>query len=244
MPSLTISITPRISLVPEGYFLAQIGEYQQAPSGNPAVIVLHDEADTVFEDQWQLALYAWNFGMLKNNVAALMGSAKALMNKTGIDNPEEPRENIISGATVPGLPHPWLDKLRTFARATHAVRDYDSTYYQVWTMDGARPPLMKPGRIPPRSVEDIDAGLVRASDYVYSPQFTTWAFMACNNFRTLPGNQTSISPFAGGITYPWTPAPDEIYTWFPLTSHHTAPVLSPKSLWTRVDRYQNPYRRQ
>ena len=220
----------RSNNLPAGYFLAQIGEYQQAPSGNPAVIVLEDEANTVFDDQWQISLWAHNFGMLKNNVASLMGYAKALMNNSsGIGNAEEPRENVITGEKL-GYPHPYLDKLRTFALATHAVRDYDATRYQVWAQDGANPPQMKPGKARPRSIADIDNGMVKASDYLYNPQETPWAFFACSNFRTVPGG-TTISPFAGGLTYDWTPKPDEPFTWFPLANHHSAPLLSLKSLW-------------
>jgi len=137
----------------------------------------------------------------------------------------------------------WIDKLRTFSRNTHAVRDYNADYYQVWTMDGAGNPIMKPGKLPPSSVIDIDSGKVKSTDYLYNPMETLFAFLICNNFNTKPGNLTTISPFSGGIKYSWTPDPNEIYTFCPLVSKHSSPVLSHKGLWTRVSEYKSPYRR-
>src|SRR3990172_624189 len=62
--------------LPPGYFLAQIGEHQQASSGNPAVIVLYDAPDTIFDQQWQYFVYAANKAMQLNSIIALMGDSK------------------------------------------------------------------------------------------------------------------------------------------------------------------------
>lgn len=230
------------SLLPAGYFLAQIGEYQTAPSGNPAVIPLRDSPDTIFNEQWQLSMYAHNFGMAKNNVADLMGNQKAFMNGTGVGDPNNPRANFITEEDM-NADLPRLKKLITCALNTHAVRDYDDTHYQVWTMDGTKDPLMIAGATKPTSVDDIDSGRVKSSDYVYSPFKSLFAFVVPNNFNTKPGNLTTISPFPNGLQYPWTPEPDEIYQFFPLVSMKPEPVLSEKSLWRRVTTYPPYYRR-
>lgn len=239
----TLELSSRAFNLPAGYFLAQIGEHQQAPSGNPAVIPLRDLADTVYNEQWQLFHYAHNFGMLKNNVCNPFGYFAALANKTGLGNPNEPKRNYIMEEDLDAPRDFWIDKLRTFSLNTHAVRDYSENYYQVWTMNGAINPIMKPGKPPPSSVADIDSGKVKSTDYVFNPKETLYAFLICNNFNTKLGNLTTISPFAGGIKYDWTPDPNEIYTFAPLVSKHKEPVLSLKSLWTKVLVYPSPYRR-
>ena len=224
------------SYVPAGYSLAQIGEYHQASSGNPAVIVLNDAPDTIFDKQKQLFVYAINFGVKIAAVASLFGESKALTNTR-----DDERASYLLGTSLNAQP-PRIDKLRTFDRNTHAVRDYNSTIYQVWTMNGNQDPPMKPGKVRPSSVDDINSGRVKATDYLYNPQETLFAFMVCNNFNTKPGNQTAISPFPNGILYDWTPSPLEPYTFFPLISKEPV-ILSKKELWTRVSNYQNPYRR-
>lgn len=233
------SVAPNIPL---GYSLYQIGEYQVAPSGNPAVILLHDEADTVFDDDWQMYLYIINFGMRKNNVSSLMGSSKALMNNsTGIGGSVE-REDLISGQNL-GAAHPYLDKLRTFSRNTHACKDLGNGTLQLLLMDGRFPPPMKPGRPRPGSIEEIDNGRVTVDDYLYTPKSHPHLFLVCNNFNIKPGGVTTISPFPNGLLYDWTTARNEIYTFFPFVTHHTVPVISDKSLWTKVSSIGNPYRR-
>jgi len=230
-----------ISNLPAGYFLAQIGEYQQADSGYPAVIVLHDEADTVFEDQWQYYLYAINYGMLKNNVAHLMGDTKAYMNGSGLYDSNEPRENLIMNEDL-GEPHPFYDKLRTNALNTHAARDFDNVYYQIACLNGQAYPPMKLNKVRPKSVADIDSGLVTMDDYLYTPKSHPFYFIACNNFNIKADKTTAIQPFDGGIVRDYMPSND-IYSFMPLVTHHTEPVLSKKSLWKKVSAYQIPYRR-
>lgn len=233
----SVLLSSRSQRIPDGYFLAQIGEYQTAPSGNPAVIMIHDQADTIYTKEWQLALYCHNFGMLKNNVCNMMDSAAALMNKTGVNL----YANHILGENLKER-DPWLDKFRLFARGTYAVRDYDSDHYQVWAMDGENPPQMKPRKAAPISVADIESGLVKSEDYLYNPKETLFAFMVPNNFNNKGGGVTTISPFPGGLIYDWTPSPLEPYQFFPVSTRRS-PILSPKTLWTKVDTYQNPYRR-
>jgi hypothetical protein len=181
--------------------------------------------------------------MLKNNVCNPFGHMAALANKTGLGNPKDPKRNWIMEEDLDSEKDFHIDKLRTFALNTHAVREYDSKYYQVWTMDGSINPLMKPGKTPPSSVKDIDSGKVKSTDYVYNTQETLFAFLICSNFKTHPGNQSSISPFDGGLRYSWTPDPNEIYTFVPLVSRRKEPVLSEKRLWKPVSSYPSPYRR-
>lgn len=228
--------------LPAGYKLAQIGEYQQAPSGNPAVIVLRDQPDTIFTEQIQYFLYAHNSRMQKNNVADLMGNWKAFMNGTGVGDEKDPRRNYILGEDLSSKDLPRIPKLITCALNTHAVRDYDNKYYQVWTIDGSKDPETITG-ILPRSIADIDSGKVSSIDYKYNPMMTPYAFIIPNNYNTKPDDQSTISPFPHGVQYSWTVEPKEIYQFLPLISMKKEPVLSEKKYWREVLTYKPYYRR-
>lgn len=229
--------------LPPGYVLAQYGEDEQvlggiracASGGCPAVMVLNDAPDTIFTKQWQYFVYAINPGMSLAAVVALMGDAKALFNNTGFGSGTE-FNNYLTGNINRGR-DPRLDKLRTFARATHAVMDYDDTRYKVLTFDGNKPPPLVDGATYPNTLAEV-----RLDIYKYTPQRAPWMFMACNNIKNKPGGLTSISPFANGAYYPWTVTPNEQFSFFPLVSWLPT-VLSPKRNWNKVASVQNPYRR-
>lgn len=213
--------------------LYQFGEDQQvfgevrecASPGCPAVMVLNDAPDTVFDQQWQFFLYAINPGMAPNAIANLMGATTALMNNTGIGDPNDPRANYITGEDL-GAPDPRLDKLRTFARNIHTGVEVGENL-QVRTFDGNNPPPLKPGRSYPNSLAEVNP-----DDYLMTPRTNLEMFLVCNNIRNRPGGQTSIFPFDNGASYDWTPDPTEIYSFFPLVSRFT--ILSPLRFWNKL----------
>jgi hypothetical protein len=230
--------------LPLGYFLAQYGEDKQvlgsvracASGGCPAVMILNDAPDTIFDKQWQFFVYAINKVMSLNAIIALMGDAKALMNNTGFGDDADPRRNWLTGNNM-DKKDPRLDKLRTFSRATHAVLDYDATRYKVLTFDGNQPPPLKPGRVYPQTLEQVNV-----DDYLMTPRTHPHLFMDCNNNKNKPGGLTSIFPFANGAVYYWTVQPGEMFSFFPLVSWFST-VLSPKKNWNRVTAIGAPYRR-
>lgn len=213
--------------------LYQYGEDEQvlgkirdcAVDGCPAVMVLNDDPNTIFDKQWQFFLYAINPGMTLGAITALMGHTKALMNNTGVGNPGSPRANHLEGEDLRS-PSPRLDKLRTFARNIHTGIELGNDL-QVKSFDGNYPPPLKPGRTYPDTLADVNV-----DDYLITPKTNLEMFLVCNNIRTKPGNQTSISPFDNGGRYDWTPEPAEIYTFFPLVSRFK--ILSPLENWIKI----------
>jgi hypothetical protein len=216
-----------------GTQLYQYGEDEQvlggvrscAAAGCPAVMVLSDNPDTVFDQQWQFFLYAINPGMSPNAISALMGDAKALMNNTGVGDPNNPRADYIQGEHL-GDPEPRLDKLRTFARNIHSGMEVGNDL-QLKTFDGNNPPPLKPGKTYPNSLAEV-----KLDDYLITPQTNLEMFLVCNNIRSKPGDQTSIFPFDNGGRYDWTPEPAEMYSFFPLVSKFR--IFSPLTNWIKL----------
>lgn len=213
--------------------LYQFGEDKQvfgevrgcAVGGCPAVMVLNDNPDTLFDRQWQFFLYAINPGMSPNAISSLMGGTKALMNNTGVGDPNNPRADYIMGENV-REPAPRLDKLRTFARNIHTGVEVGDQL-QVGTFDGNNPPPLKPGKTYPETLAEVNL-----DDYLITPRTNLEMFLVCNNIQTKPGNRTSIFPFDNGGIYDWTPEPAEMYSFFPLVSRFT--VRSPLRNWIKI----------
>lgn len=213
--------------------LYQYGEDEQvlgavrncAEAGCPAVMLLNDDPDTVFDKQWQFFLYAINPGMALNSISTLMGHQKALMNNTGIGDSENPRANYILGTEL-DAPPPRLDKLRTFARNIHTGVEMGQDLL-VKTFDGNNPPPLKPGKSYPNTLSEV-----KLDDYLITPQTNLEMFLVCNNIRAKADNQTSIFPFDNGGRYAWTPEPTEMYSFFPLVSRFR--IISPLKNWIKL----------
>jgi hypothetical protein len=218
--------TPSVQLYQYGEDEQVLGEVRGCAAGGcPAVMVLNDNPDTIFDPQWQFFLYAINPGMSLNAIIALMGDAKALMNNTGIGDPDSPRANYIEGTNLDN-PAPRLDKLRTFARNIHTGVEMGQDLL-VKTFDGNNPPPLKPGKTYPNTVAEVNL-----DDYLITPQTNLEMFLVCNNIRSKPGNETSIFPFDNGGRYPWTPEPTEMYSFFPLVSQFQ--IISPLANWNKI----------
>lgn len=203
-----------------------------ASQGCPAVMLLHDAPNTIFDRQWQYYLVAINPGMGLNKIASLLGDTKALTNT------KDRTRNYILNENLDAPDCPRLDKLRTFSRNTHLARLEPDGGWTLVTMDGNHPPALKPGKTYPERLEDI-----RAEDYLYTPQSHPHLFLVCNNIQTKIGNQTSVFPFDGGVVQSWTGNTDP-YTFFPLVSRFK--VYLNLLNWTQLDVGEvppNPYRR-
>lgn len=222
-----------LSAAPPSIQLYQYGEDQQvlggvrecAAGGCPAVMVLNDNPDTVFDKQWQFFLYAINPGISLNAISALMGDAKALMNNTGIGDPNSPRANYLTGDNLDSS-DPRLDKLRTFARNIHTGVEMGQDLL-VKTFDGNNPPPLKPGKTYPNTLAEVNL-----DDYLITPQTNMEMFLVCNNIRVKANDQTSIFPFDNGGRYTWTPEPTEMYSFFPLVSRFR--IISPLRNWIKL----------
>lgn len=205
-----------------------------ASQGCPAVMLLHDAPDTIFDRQWQYYLAAINGGMSLNAIWSLLGHTKALTN----DDPSEPLRNYLQGEDLDAAECPRLDKLRTFSRNTHMAKQEPDGRWSLVTMDGNQPPAREPGLGYPARLEDA-----RLEDYLYTPQSHPHLFLVCNNVRVKLGNQTSVFPFDGGVVQSWT-GNDDPYTFFPLVSRFK--VYLNLLNWTQLDVGQvppSPFRR-
>lgn len=232
--------------LPEGYSLYQYGDDFQclggarvcASGGCPAVMVLPDERtagpDTEFTEQWQYYVYAINKGMSDSAIIAIMGIAKALFNRQGFGGSED-LNNYISGKTG-FAKNPKLDKLRTFALNTHALKPVGDKLLLL-TMDGNKNPPLKPGKSYPRSLSEVNP-----DDYLYLPKTHRHLFLDCTNVKWNPspnGQFLAYGPWANGIVRDWI-GDNNIHTFFPLVSIRENYCLPWE--WNKVTKFPSPFR--
>src|SRR5687768_10079293 len=97
--------SPQLQLYQHGEDEQALGEVRDcAQQGCPAVMVLQDNPDTIFDQQWQFFLYAINPGMSPNAISTLMDDTTALMNNTGVGDPNNPRANYITSENLNNPP--------------------------------------------------------------------------------------------------------------------------------------------
>lgn len=204
-----------------------------ASGGCPAVMVLNDQPDTVFDKQWQFFEYAINPGMSLNAIIALMGDQKALMNNTGFGDEGDPRANYLTGNNL-SSPLPRLDKLRTFGWNTH-TGTVEGEYLVVKTFDGTKPPPLKSGRVYPETLADV-----KLDDYLITPQTNLEMFLDCSNVKWKADGGAWYGPFANGAIRDWL-GDGRIHSFFPLVSRYR--VLSPLKNWKRVSVFPSAFGR-
>jgi hypothetical protein len=170
----------------------------RACSPCPSVFPYLDDK-VVVTRQWQYFIRAINMGMTLQYVAAKFGPALAFCNRPVDDL----RADWLQGKNTT-RPDPDFDRVRTCSRSiltgTVIGQDLIATM-----MDGNRYPPMKPGRMYPARVEDINP-----DDYLYMPQTHRWLFFVAN--RITKDGQTV--PFPNGAVYDWT-GDGRPYTWMP-----------------------------
>lgn len=267
MPQVTITTTvrrvstvtpdPALPLYQYGDDFQVLGSLRACASvGCPAVMVLVDQPDTIFDLHWQLYLVAINFGMSLNAICGLMGFQKALMNNSGLGNPGAPRANYILRNDL-ASPAPRLDKLRTFDLNTHtgtpgyrlafalaniltAARNRSfpgvrsamaaissNNALIVQTLNGNLPPPMKPGTRRPTCTEEV-----KPDDYEILPSTHRHLFLDCSNIKSQLGGGYKIGPFAHGTLRPWLDD-GRVHSFFPLVSVRDQ-VVTPLGNWRRV----------
>lgn len=108
---------------------------------------------------------------------------------------------------------------------------------RVLTMNGNNPPLMKPGKALPQSLEAANF-----EDYLYNPRDHRWMFIVANTVKIRPSGNPSVFPFPRGATYPWT-GDGFLYSFLPIVSREE--ILYPLRHLLEIDSSQpfpSPYR--
>ena len=88
-------------------------------------------------------------------------------------------------------------------------------------MDGSKPPPLKPGRVLPDRIEDLDIDI-----YEFTPRTHPHLFFAAN--ITKKGGKV-LSPFPNGGTYDWFLGGQRMVTWMPHVARSGVTVRYPLS---------------
>jgi N-acetyl-anhydromuramyl-L-alanine amidase AmpD len=176
--------------------------------GDPAVF-LFEESEAARVDltkEWQFFILAINYKMPPDKVSAIFGNRKAFCNLTGLGDAAHPRADFIKGENLLSPP-PQLDKVRTCALSVMTgFVDSDRKHLIVEMMNGSQPPPLKPGRVQPQRIEEIDPDA-----YLFTPWSDRYLFFAAN--RSVRGGRET-KPFAHGALYDYT-LDGRPYTWLP-----------------------------
>jgi hypothetical protein len=203
--------TRSISGVPPGLPLWQhmddheLGKDRPHP-GDPAVF-LFEESEAARVDltkEWQFFIRAINYKMPPDKVSAIFGNLKAFCNHTGLGDAAHPRADFIQGENL-NSPLPQLDKVRTCALSV-MTGVVEGEHLVVEMMNGSQPPPLKPGRVQPQRIEEIDPDA-----YLFTPWSNRYLFFAAN--RSVRGGRET-KPFAHGAIYDYT-LDGRPYTWLP-----------------------------
>ncbi len=232
----------------------------------PAVFVLFDDPHAVFDKQWQFYMRAINYNMSLQHVSALYGSTKAFFNKTGfpyrrnwltgenLDQKDPNKDkvrtcsrNILTGAPAYSLAQALKDAgalMLRLVRREQSVLGFRQSFaaltalnvLDVDTFDSRQPPPLKPGRMYPARVQDIDI-----DDYLITPQTHREKFVVAN----IVNKSGEVVPFDHGALYPWT-GDGMPYSFLPLVSNHGyGKVLYPLAKLRKLapeDPLPSPYR--
>lgn len=204
------------------------GPRDKAPC--PAVWWL-DEDQMQFTEQWQYYVAAINYKMSLQYVSALFNNSKALFNQHGFPTDPQDRDIFANYILRENLeyPLPVYQKVFTCSFNTHEELSRWSvpggqTLITFNTLNGKEPPLMKPGKVHPKSAEEAQ---LRHDDYLILPETHRKFFFVPNNV-SLTGR---VFPFPNGATYDFT-LDDRNYTFFPFVSVNLA--VDFLSNWTEV----------
>ncbi|RPJ76049.1 MAG: hypothetical protein EHM20_08030 [Alphaproteobacteria bacterium] len=216
-----------------GYKLRLCAYPAENTNGCPGVVPLRDEATMRLDKHWQFYLIAINPGMRLEQVSALLGHYRALANGTGFGRPGNPKANYILGKNLDS-PLPAFDKDRTFIRSIHTGTENNGMVL-LNSFDGTKPQPLKPGKIYPNAVEQINR-----NDYLFLPETHRYMFCIPNNIKALAGGRYKVFPFDpdGGV-YGWMGNSDP-HVFIPIVSRERLSIPLER-LW-RVNSYQSPYK--
>jgi hypothetical protein len=196
----------------------------------PAVMVLKDDPHVVFSEQWQYYLLAINPGMTRENVMLLLDYRLAFANRTGLTNPNDPRADYITGKHLDKAP-PQLDKVRTCSRNV-LTGTIVGDKLKATMFDSRQPPPLKPGRMYPTKVIDVNP-----DNYLYLPRTHPWMFLTAN----IVNQSGDVVQFPRGAVYSWAGMTPRSF--MPHISNPSyGDVLVPLSRLVRVTAVPSPYR--
>lgn len=203
--------------------------FEGARRNVPAIVNLLPQSMKLSRE-WQFYIRAINHAMTIQHVSAIFGYFKAFCNGTGFGDPSDPRKNFLLNKDLgPRIEFPQFDKIRTCIRATH-TGEVSNDYLWLETMDGENPPLLKPGKRQPRTLDEINI-----EDYLYNPRDHRCLFFAANNI----GSSGNVTAFDHGGFYPWFQDGKRQVTWLPLVG--TFPVRLHEDLVEQVTEIPSPY---
>lgn len=202
----------------------------------PAVMVLQDDPHAFLGRQWQYYIRAINHNMSLENVYLLLDDHLAFTNHTGyvsLDNPGDRSDFFFNRNT--GSRAPQMDKVRTTSRSVLTGVE-EGGFLRVWTFDSRSLPPLKPGRMYP-----MDISQVNPDDYLYLPETHPWMFLVAN----IVNRREEVVQFPRGALYEWT-GDNTPYSFLPHISNHSyGPIRYPLSKLVKVplgDPKPSPYR--
>jgi hypothetical protein len=192
--------------------------------GTPEVYPLLDYS-VIITEQWQYYLIAMNGGMALQHISAALGKNKAFTNTTAFPG----SANYILGEDLVAEP-PRFGKVYTCGGSLLSGR-IENDMLTVVTMNGNTDPLLKPGRVYPTRISEINI-----DNYLFNPREHPWMFVTALNVS----DGGVPFPFAHGGYYSWTPEPTRMFTFIPLVSRR--PVIYPASRVQKVRQWVSPYK--
>lgn len=241
-------------------------------TGCPAVAMLVDAPDVWFTDDWVLYHYANNLGMQINHIVNTMSYMAAMMNRTGVGNPDDPRRNLLQNSNMGEKP-PRTDKFRTMSLNAHTGTE---TYNLLWAIRTifqgiaqrsfratrqamaaiAAPNLLRltvlDGRQPPPMKINPHTGLpyprprsiaeVVPEHYLYTPPTHRPLFVDLTNVKVQADKSIAYGPWSNGLVRPWI-GDNKPHTFFPLVTTHDP--ISPLSKWIKLplgSAFPSPFR--
>lgn len=238
LPAIRIHITPKATapVLPQLFRhktdseLDGIRDCAFELGGCPQVFVLLD-VSMIITRQWQYYIRAINYGMDIKRVSAIFGWFRAFANKTGFGQPGTPRKNYFLNEDLDGEDLKF-DKIRTCGRSVLTGTEHADSLL-VNMLDGNKPPVLKPGKMYPNDISDVNV-----EDYVYTPRTHPWFFFVANNIQR-DGETVPLSDDGGH--YDWM-GDNRPYTFLPHVSRFT--VWYPKSKLVKLkasDGVPSPY---
>lgn len=196
----------------------------------PAVFPLLPNSDHKVDltEQWQYYIRAINWGMELTHVSGLFGPKKAFTNRDpGIVVRDYLERKDLNS---PNLPQ--QDRVRSCSRSP-ILADIRDGVAVIRTMDGTKPPPLKPGYSYPTHVNEINPDA-----YLYHPKTHWGMFLVATNTVIDAEGRILTRPFPNGAVYDWI-GDGQPYVFWPYISNREI-VYSLGNL-VKIDSVQTPY---
>jgi hypothetical protein len=185
----------------------------------PAIMIMKDDQHAVMDRQWQYYFRAINYNMALEDVYLLLDDRLAFANFSGFITLDNPGRNDYFFNRTGFDKSPQLDKVRTSSRSV--LTGVEEVDYPTFTYDGTRrreavlnvrvfdsrqPPPLKPGRVYPRDISQVDH-----TAYLYMPETHPEMFLVAN----IVNRRGEVVQFPRGATYPWIDGGTTPYSFVP-----------------------------